>query len=54
MSDRQSAMTYGVIVASAIAIVLLVADQPSARNLFIAIGAGVVVGLGSWFYLDRH
>ena len=54
MSDRQSAMTYGVAVASAVALVLLVVDEPSARNLFIAIGAGLAVGLGSWFYLVRH
>jgi hypothetical protein len=47
-------MTYGVLVASAIAIVLLIADEPSPRNLIIAIVAGLVTGVGSWLYLSRH
>jgi hypothetical protein len=54
MTDRQAAMTYGVLTASAVAIVLLIADFPTARNLLIAIGAGLAVGIGSWLYLERH
>ncbi len=54
MTNRQSAMTYGVIVACAVSIVLLIADYPSEQNLLIAVLAGVGVGMASWFYLERH
>ncbi len=47
-------MTYGVIVACALALILLVSDYPSERNLLMSIVAGVAVGLGSWFWLERH
>jgi len=54
MTNRQAAMTYGVLVASAVALALLIADFPTARNLFIAVGAGLAVGIGSWIYQERH
>ena len=54
MTNRQSALTYGVIVVCALSLVLLVGDYPSERNLLIAILAGVAFGIGSWFWLERH
>ncbi len=54
MTNWQAALTYGVIVACAVSLALLIADFPSERNLLIAILAGVAVGVGSWFWLERH
>lgn len=54
MTNRQSAFTYGVIVACAVSLALLIAASPSERNLLLAILAGVAVGIGSWFWLERH
>ncbi len=54
MTDRQAALAYGVTTACAVALVLLVSDYPSGRNLVVAILAGIVVGIGSWFWLDRR
>jgi hypothetical protein len=54
MTNRQTALAYGVIVACAISLVLLVADYPSERNLLIALAAGLCVGVASWLWLERH
>lgn len=54
MTDRQVALTYGLVATCAVALILLVADYPSGRNLLAAILAGIVVGIGSWFWLDRR
>lgn len=54
MTNRQSAMTCGVIVACVVALFLLVSDYPSERNLLLSIVAGVTVGIVSWFWLERH
>lgn len=54
MTNRQSALTYGVIVACAVALILLIGDYPSERNLLIAILAGVAFGIGSWLWLEHH
>lgn len=51
MTNRQSAFTYGVIVACAVSLGLLVSDYPSEQNLLAAI---LAVGVGSWFRLDRR
>ncbi len=54
MTNRQSALTYGIVVACAVSLALLIADFPSERNLLLAIVAGVATGIGSWFWLERH
>lgn len=54
MTNRQTAMTYGVLVACAAAIALLILEPPSGRNLVVAIIAGIAFGIGSWVYLERH
>lgn len=47
-------MSYGVIVACAVALGLLILEPPTARNLIAAVVAGVAFGVGSWFHLERH
>lgn len=54
MTNRQSAFTYGVIVACAVSLGLLVSDYPSEQNLLAAILGSLAVGVGSWFRLDRR
>lgn len=54
MTNRQSALTSGVIVSCAVSLVLLISDDPSGQNLLIAILAGVAAGIGTWFWLERH
>jgi hypothetical protein len=51
MSDRQAALVYGVLAACVVSLALLIMDYPSDRNLLLAIGAGLVVGVGSWLWL---
>lgn len=47
-------MTCGVVVASSVALALLVIEPPTARNLVVAVVAGFAFGVGSWLYLERH
>ncbi len=54
MDDRAKAITYGVLIACAMAIVLLVIATPSATNLFIAIGLGIAGGAGSYVWMRNH
>lgn len=51
MTDRAKAFTYGVLIACAMSLVLLIAGTPSATNLFIAIGLGIAGGLGSYYWM---
>jgi uncharacterized membrane protein YgaE (UPF0421/DUF939 family) len=54
MTDRAKAFTYGVLVACAVSIVLLIAETPSATNLSVAIGLGIAGGLGSYYWMINH
>lgn len=54
MTDRQAASCYGVVAASLVALGLLILDYPSDQNLFLALGMGIIVGIGSWLYLKRR
>lgn len=51
MTDRQAALTYGVLTACVVALVLLILDYPSDRNLLMAIAAGLLAGFGSYYHL---
>lgn len=51
MTDRAKAFTYGVLIACAVSIILLIADTPSATNLFISIGLGIAGGAGSYAWM---
>ncbi len=51
VTDRQAGLTYGALAACVVALTLLIIDYPSDRNLMLAIGAGLIVGFGSYFYL---
>jgi len=54
MTDRQAALCYGAVAASAVALTLLILDYPSDRSLFLALAAGLIVGFGSlWYLKDR-
>jgi CHASE2 domain-containing sensor protein len=54
MPDRAKAITYGILIACAVSIVLLILDTPSATNLLIAIGLGIAGGLGSYYWMINH
>lgn len=54
MTDRQAALTYGFAAACLVALVLLVLDYPSDRNLITAIVTGLLVGGGSFLYLRNR
>ncbi len=54
MTDRAKAFTYGVLIACAVSIVLLIAETPSATNLLIALGMGIAGGIGSYWWMLRH
>jgi hypothetical protein len=51
MSDRLAGLMYGVLASSAVALILLIVDYPSDRNLIFAIAAGLIVGIGSFLHL---
>jgi hypothetical protein len=54
MTDRAKAFTYGVLIACAVSIVLLIADSPSGGNLLLAIALGIVGAAGSyWWMVNR-
>ncbi len=54
MTPRATAFTYGGTTASAIAFLLLLLDEPSGRNLTIALVLGLCVGLVTWIRLERR
>lgn len=54
MTDRQTALAYGLTGACLVALVLLMFDSPSDRNLAIAIVTGLLVGGGSFLYLRNR
>ena len=51
MSDRLAGLMYGALAACAVALTLLIIDYPSERNLFFAIAAGLIVGIGAFLHL---
>jgi uncharacterized membrane protein YccC len=53
VSNRGSAILYGVIVASALALLLLTLKEPSGRNLVIALAAGLVTAIVALVRLER-
>lgn len=54
MSNRAQAITYAVIVMCAVAIGSLILRSPTGAHLAIAIGLGVLAGVVSYLYLERH
>jgi len=54
MTDRAKAFTYGLLIACAVSLVLLVVDTPSGGNLLVAIGLGICGAAGSyWWMINR-
>jgi len=53
VTPRATAFTYGAATASALACLLLLVDGPSGRNLTIALGVGLCVGIAFWLRLER-
>jgi hypothetical protein len=42
---------YGALASCAVALILLIVDYPSDRNLIFAIAAGLIVGIGAYLHL---
>ena len=53
MSDRASAVLYGLIAMCTAALLLLIVDAPTGQNLAIAVAAGIAVTLGFLWRLRR-
>ena len=54
MGNRAQAMTYAVIVMCTITLGFLILRSPTGAHLAIAIGLGILAGIGSYLYLERH